>query len=147
MHELLSPALLPLVALLIGLFAFAIWKQDQKRRQWAAWLCSIILLLIWLLTEVWTVSASSDINWASLLAKHQLYSNLAWYLTFCSTVLLWLSLRSTTPVIRIVLDTFVSSSWFLVFSPSGGWFGWGNCSNPQAFYFLAAFTARIQPVN
>ena len=86
MHELLSPTLLPLVALLIGLLAFAIWKHDHTRRQWAAWLCSIILLLIWMLTEVWTVSASSDINWASLLAKHQLYSNLAWYLTLCSTL-------------------------------------------------------------
>ena len=134
MHELLSPTLLPLVALLISLLAFAIWKHDHTRRQWAAWLCSIILLLIWLLTEVWTVSPSSDTNWASLLTKHQLYSNLAWYLTLWSTVLLWLSLRSTTPVIRIVLDTFV-----LLFSVFGFLTIWGMVwmerllSNPQAF--------------
>jgi hypothetical protein len=113
MHELLSPTLLPLVALLLGLLAFAIWKQDQKRRQWAAWLCSIILLLIWLLSEVWIQSPSSDTNLAGLLTKHQLYSNLAWYLTLCSTLLLWLSLRSNNPVIRIVLDTFMLL--FLVF--------------------------------
>ena len=113
MHELLSPTLLPLVALLIGLLAFAIWKHDHTRRQWAAWLCSIILLLIWLLSEVWIQSPSSDTNLAGLLNKHQLYSNLAWYLTLCSTLLLWLSLRSNNPVIRIVLDTFMLL--FLVF--------------------------------
>ena len=62
MHELLSPTLFLLVALLIGLLAFAIWKQDQKRRHWAAWLCSIILLLVWLLSEVWILSPSSDTN-------------------------------------------------------------------------------------
>ena len=134
MHELLSPTLLPLVALLISLLAFAIWKHDHTRRQWAAWLCSIILLLIWLLTEVWTVFPSSNTNLASPLTKHQLYSNLVWYLTLRSTVLLLLSLRSTTPVIRIVLDTFVLL--FLVF----GFFTiWGIVwmgqllSNPQAF--------------
>ena len=66
MHELLRPTLLPLAALLIGLLAFAIWKHDHTRRQWAAWLCSIILLLIWLLTEVWTVFPSSDTNLAGL---------------------------------------------------------------------------------
>ena len=122
------------MALLIGLLAFAIWKHDHTRRQWAAWLCSIILLLIWLLTEVWTVFPSSDTNLAGLLTKHQLYSSLAWYLTLCSTVLLLLSLRSTTPVIRIVLDTFLIL--FLVF---GFLTIWGMVwmerllSNPQAF--------------
>ena len=134
MHKLLSPAPLPLVALPIGLFAFAIWKQDQKRRQWAAWLCSIILLLIWLLTEVWTVFPSSDTNWASLLAKHQLYSNLAWYLTLCSTVLLWLSLRSTAPVIRIVLDTLILLFLVFGFLTIWGMVWMGQLlSNPYAF--------------
>ena len=134
MHELLSPTLLPLVALLIGLLAFAIWKHDHTRRQWAAWLCSIILLLIWLLTEVWAVFPSSDTNLAGLLTKHQLYSNLAWYLTLCSTVSLLLSLRSTTPVIRIVLDNFV-----LIFLDFGFLTIWGMVwmgqllSNHQAF--------------
>ena len=113
MHELLSLTLFLLVALLIGLLAFAIWKQDQKRRHWAAWLCSIILLLVWLLSEVWILSPSSDTNMTGLLAKHQLYSTLAWYLTLCSTVLLWLSIQSIAPMIRIVIDTFVLL--FLVF--------------------------------
>ena len=107
MHELLSLTLFLLGALLIGLLAFAIWKQDQKRRHWAAWLCSIILLLVWLLSEVWILSPSSDTNMTGLLAKHQLYSTLAWYLTLCSTVLLWLSIQSIAPMIRIVIDTFV----------------------------------------
>ena len=113
MHELLSPTLFILVALLIGLLAFTIWKQDQKRRHWTAWLCSIILLLVWLLSEVWILSPSSDANMTGLLAKHQLYSTLAWYLTLCSTVLLWLSIQSIAPMIRIVIDTFVLL--FLVF--------------------------------
>ena len=113
MHELLSLTLFLLVALLIGLLAFAIWKQNQKRRHWAAWLCSIILLLVWLLSEVWILSPSSDTNMTGLLAKHQLYSALAWYLTLCSTVLLWLSIQSIAPMIRIVIDTFVLL--FLVF--------------------------------
>jgi hypothetical protein len=134
MHELLSPTLLPLVALLIGLLAFAIWKQDHTRRQWAAWLCSIILLLIWLLTEVWTVSPSNDNNWASLLAKHQLYSNLAWYLTLCSTVLLWLSLRSTAPVIKIVLDTLILLFLVFGFLTIWGMVWMGQLlSNPEKF--------------
>ena len=134
MHELLSPTLLPLVALLIGLLAFAIWKQDQKRRLWAAWLCSIIILLIWLLTEVWTVSPSNDNNWASLLAKHQLYSNLAWYLTLCSTVLLWLSLRSTAPVIKIVLDTLILLFLVFGFLTIWGMVWMGQLlSNPEKF--------------
>ena len=113
MHELLSPTLFLSVALLIGLLAFAIWKQNPKRRHWAAWLCSIILLLVWLLSEVWILSPSSDTNMTGLLAKHQLYSALAWYLTLCSTVLLWLSIQSIAPMIRIVIDTFVLL--FLVF--------------------------------
>ena len=111
MYELLSPILVPLLALLIGLLAFAIWKEDRKLRQWTAWLCSIILLLIWLLSEVWLPSSSSDTNLG--LAKHKLYSTLAWYLTLCSTVLLWLSLRLAAPVIRIVLNAFVLL--FLIF--------------------------------
>jgi hypothetical protein len=134
MHELLSPTLLPLVTLLLGLLAFAIWKQDQKRRQWAAWLCSIVLLLIWLLSEVWILSPSNDNNLAGLLAKHQLYSNLAWYMVLCSTVLLWLSLRSTTPVIRIVLDTFVLLFLVFGFLTIWGMVWMGQLlSNPQAF--------------
>ncbi|MEC7217816.1 MAG: hypothetical protein VXW44_08020, partial [SAR324 cluster bacterium] len=72
--------------------------------------------------------------WASLLAKHQLYSNLAWYLTLCSTVLLWLSLRSTTPVIRIVLDTFVLLFLVFGFLTIWGMVWMGQLlSNPQAF--------------
>ena len=134
MHELLSPTLLPLVALLIGLLAFAIRKQDQKRRQWAAWLCSIILLLIWLLSEVWILSPSSDTNLAGLLTKHQLYSNLAWYLTLCSTVLLWLSLRSTAPVIKIVLDTLILLFLVFGFLTIWGMVWMGQLlSNPEAF--------------
>ena len=134
MHELLSPTLLPLVALLIGLLAFAIWKQDQKRRQWAAWLCSIILSLIWLLSEVWIQSPSVDTNLGGLLAKHQLYSSLAWYLTLCSTVLLWLSLRSTAPVIKIVLDTFILLFLVFGFLTIWGMVWMGELlSNSQAF--------------
>ena len=134
MHELLSPTLLPLVALLISLLAFAIWKHDHTRRQWAAWLCSIILLLIWLLSEVWILSPLSDTNLAGLLTKHQLYSNLAWYLTLCSTVLLWLSLRSTAPVIKIVLDTLILLFLVFGFLTIWGMVWMGQLlSNPQAF--------------
>ena len=134
MHELLSPTLLPLVALLIGLLAFAIWKQDQKRRLWAAWLCSIILLLIWLLSEVWILSPSSDANLAGLLTTHQLYSNLVWYLTLCSTGLLWLSLRSTAPVIKIVLDTLILLFLVFGFLTIWGMVWMGQLlSNPEAF--------------
>ncbi len=134
MHELLSPTLLPLVALLIGLLAFDIWKHDRTRRQWAAWLCSIILLLIWLLSEVWILSPSSDANLAGLLTKHQLYSNLAWYLTLCSTVLLWLSLRSTAPVIKIVIDTLILLFLVFGFLTIWGMVWMGQLlSNPEAF--------------
>ena len=114
MNELLSPTLFLLVALLISLLAFAIWKQDQKRRHWAAWLCSIILLLVWLLSEIWILSPSSDTNMTGLLTKHQLCLTLAWYLTLCSTFLLWLSIQSIAPIIRIVVDTFILL--FLVFN-------------------------------